>query len=63
MPPGVEQSSFPRMFAKLCLLGRDPSDVCRCPFLSAVLASVEVVSHCHISIAKEVVEGWLVRKK
>ena len=63
------------MFPKLGLLGH-PSHVCPRTFLSTVLATVELVSHkgmnnnldvpfeCHhTSIAKEVVEGWPMRKK
>ena len=30
--------------------------MCLCKFLSTVLTSIEAVSHCHISIAKEVVK-------
>ena len=45
MPPGVEQSSFPRMFAKLGLLGEASVFMCLCAFLSTVLTAVEAESH------------------
>ena len=45
MPPGVEQSSFPKMFAKLGLLGEASVFMCLCAFLSTVLTEVEAESH------------------
>ena len=44
MPPGVEQSSFPRVFPKPGLQGKHPCSVCLYIFLSTVLTAVDAVN-------------------